>query len=132
MKIKVMLLDKIQYSFVYFSYKKYRAGYRGGKGYQYIKYPDSAHRIISLFFTLSTLIISTILSGREIGNAINMLVAIVALLIAVLYLDLSLSKRKMFKYRYIYKNSKKYILLYFLLLIFLIFLAFLYKTYMNI
>lgn len=121
-----MIFDKIQYSFIYFSYKMYRVKHRKGRGYQYIKYTDAAHRTMSLVFTISALIVSVILTGKKIGSDINIYVAIGSLITIVLYLDVSVSKKKMLKYRYVYADSKKYMLYYFLFLVTLIAIAFFY------
>jgi hypothetical protein len=121
-----MILDKIQYSFIYFSYKSYRVKYRNGRGYQYLKYTDGAHRAMSILFALTMFIVSAILTGKVSGNSTNVFVALGSVAIMASYLDFSVSKKKMLKYRYAYADAKKYMLYYFLFLIALIAIAFLY------
>ena len=122
-----MIIDRIQYSFIYLSYKSYRVKYRGGKGYLYIKYTDYAHRIITILFALTTLIVTILISGNKISDDNNYYITFGLVLLVILYLDISVSKKKMLKYRYVYKDSKKYALYYILFLIILIAASFLFS-----
>jgi cation transport ATPase len=123
-----MFIDKIQYSFIYKSYKFYRRSYRKGKGYQYIGYVDAAHRTIGIFFALTSFIVSAILTGKVAHSNMNVLVGIGAVLACAIYLDISVSKKKMLRYRHIYSKRKNYIIYYFLLLAGLIGVAIFYRT----
>ncbi len=67
-----------------------------------------------------------IVTGKRIGSDVNICIAITSLIAIVLYLDISVSKKKMMKYRYVYGDHKKYVLYYFLLLAVGIALAVLY------
>ncbi len=126
-----MILDKIHYSFIYFSYKSYEVKYRSGRGYQYIKYTDAAHRTIGLPFAITIFIASAILSKGGVKDPNNVAFSLGSVLALYLYLELSLSKKKMWKYRYLYPNSKKYVVFYAIFLVTLIVIAALIRFLLN-
>jgi O-antigen/teichoic acid export membrane protein len=112
-----MIIDKIQYSFIYLSYKSYRVKYRKGRGYQYMNYSDAAHRTVTILFALTFFISFAILTGGVKGNKMAVLAALAAVLVVGFYLDFAFTKKKLMKYRHIYPYAKRYILYFILFLI---------------
>jgi hypothetical protein len=133
-KMRITILDKIHYAFIYFAYKsrdvKYR--YRKGRGYRYIKYTDAAQRSMSLLLALTVFAISAILSTKGLSSIYNLFFALGSSGLLVLYLDFSISKKKLWKCRRMYPNSDKYLVYFVLFLISLVTLSFVIKNFCQI
>ena len=118
-----MILEKIHYAFIYLMYKSYRIKYRKGRGYLLQSYSSSAHQNMALAFAISTTVISNILSTTKLSRVYSFFIFFVSATLLLVVLELSMSKRKMVKYRMVYPQHKKYVLYYILMLVIAILLA---------
>ncbi len=126
-----MLFYKIYYSILYLVYKGLRGQSKKNGSLMYKSYITNSIRLISVTFTLTLLVSLRLLRIKNCSTEAIFLTSIVAGFVLILLLNLTLSKKKFFKYRFIFLKSDKYAYLYIVFSFALIVLSFIFSMLLN-
>lgn len=94
-----------------------------------MKYTDGAQRTLTLLFSITVFIVSGILNAKGMKSEINLFISLGSMLLMILYLELSMTKRKLWRLRREFPDSDKYLGYYILFLIVLIIISLIIKFF---
>lgn len=109
-KKKYMYLERVQYSLIYLLYKS--KFYKSGKGYTY-----RANQILGIFIGFLFLLICNLLLVNRLSDGQLALLWGATSFVSFLLLEKHTSRTKMFKWRRVYRNRKRYLIPFFLILL---------------
>ena len=119
-----MWFYKIYYSIVYLSYKSLRYPVKKDGNHMYKSYITNAIRLIGVTFTLTILICLLLINIKDFRKDSIFLTALASGGVLMLLLNVTLTRKKLFKYRFIFTKSNSYAYLYAAFLFACIFVSF--------
>jgi len=123
----IIIFNKILYSILYSVHKSLRSKSMNGKNHMYKSYISNAYQLIGLPFLITIITSLQLLDLKNVSKENIFISSFVAVFLLIILLSVTITKKRMLKYRYAFAKRKKYILIYFLFLISLITLSFLYS-----